>query len=238
MTEEPNQAELPTSSLPWWDYWFSSVNGQKCYLRFLLRNAVHQDLRADCCQSPIPTPTMWLSLADSPSDPEDFPGSSWGKTQVGLLGSVPQPRGDGYSLWALFLHWRNYRLRGTLSVLHYASLGEGWCGQSVSSSFHPSNAVLLGLWGSGRVLQSHPPLISGIFTMVSYLWTVVSWSSCEEDWCWQEPILSSAQQHSQLYSTELRSCKQRPTPRNYHCSKQVEASSVALCFHFIVQDGW
>lgn len=58
----------------------------------------------------------------------------------------------------------------------------GWVMQSeCSHSFYPSNAVLLGLrgaWGGGA---SASPLCSGIFTMVSCLWVLASWS-CEGDW--------------------------------------------------------
>lgn len=92
-----------TSSLPWWDYWFSSVNGQKCYLRFLLRNAVHQYLRADCWQSPTPTPAMWLSLADSPSDPEDFPVVLMRQNPSGPPRECPTTQGRGiFTLGSLF----------------------------------------------------------------------------------------------------------------------------------------
>lgn len=66
---------------------------------------------------------------------------------------------------------------GPSQVWPCACLGRGQCSLECSSSHYPYIRVLLDLCGSTGYFTS--PLCSGIFIIMSCLWTVASWSSCE-----------------------------------------------------------
>lgn len=67
-----------------------------------------------------------------------------------------------------FSNWRNYRLRKDPLVPQCADLEEGQWNKNIVSS-----------------------PVFGIFTVVSYLWIVANWSSCEGNWSHGWPMLPS-----------------------------------------------
>lgn len=76
-----------------------------------------------------------------------------------------------------FPHWGNCRPRRTLSVWPCACLGDGLCCPSVVVliSFQPGPSWSLWSRKGGSV-------VSGIFTIMSCLWTAASLFFCEGDW--------------------------------------------------------
>lgn len=161
---------------PWSDRATDSIL-QMCrnsWLGFLLQ-WLHQDLSAGWCKacptSCLPDPSGWTLWI-----PPVIPMS---RTWVGLWWSVLQPWVSWVSTFGSL-----FPLEKALWVQRCADLGKGWCGQTAPLTF------LMLSFSINGVLQSHPQIL-GFFTVVSYLWTVASWSSGEKDRCRESPMQPS-----------------------------------------------
>ena len=142
------------------------------------RNIVHQDLRTGCSKPCSPFPSLsglqhWRSEV-SPNDPIKWELNKLNKPPrkhhpvLGMLDDHP-----GFS----FTNWRNCGpMKGFLLWLLTAL----WQGQCSQSGCYPSNTVLFSLCGPGDA--SVPLSHSGINTIMSWLWIIASWSSCDGDW--------------------------------------------------------
>lgn len=84
---------------------------------------------------------------------------------------------------------KKYRPTWALSVAVLCQPGGETMWSECSCSCHPSSAVFFGLCGTGGASTS--PLRSSIFIVMSCLWIVASWSSCEEDWSQHQHIVPS-----------------------------------------------
>ena len=95
-------------------------------------------------------------------------------------GSVPQCWESWMSIWAPSSPWRNHRLVGGWGLMQCcAGLWEGCCGQSAAAPLTLLMWYFLISEVRGETLQSHLPPAFWVFTMVSCLWIVTIWLSCE-----------------------------------------------------------
>lgn len=167
LTRDPNQAGLPTTLPGQAGHLLCSTSGQSRWPVTLLGrsckwNVVHQDMSAGRCE---PCPLLGLYGIWSPVfEPRRFPQkSSWGRSWVGLPGSIPQCWGRWMSTSGSLSLWRNRGAREEegeglvrLPLQRSTSLEEGRCGPGEIAP--PSNAVLLSLCVLG-VFQRCPQVV-------------------------------------------------------------------------------
>ena len=161
----------------------SKASGWGYYLDTVGMDLVWQDSRTGCCKLLPAFPTQSDSLADSPAIPMGWDQSSGSP----IMGSA------GCSSWVLFSHWRNQRVRGKLSAWCCTGLREGKCGQYV-------DAVYFDLCSAGGRFTLPLPLCSRILSVVSCSWRTGSFSSCEEEWSQEWPMLPTWWRHFLLLS--------------------------------------
>lgn len=126
-----------------------------------------QDSCADCCK-PFPSSSsqshsQWLSIIHISLQ------SSWDESRVGAPIMWPTMLGELVVLpWALHSHWRNWSLRGGLSMWSCIGMGKRRCSQCVTTSL---NLLLQTVLVSvvHRVASGSPPC-SRSFSVVSYSW--------------------------------------------------------------------
>lgn len=179
------RSESDRSTLCWvpWSECIPDLVLQSCWLGLLPGHARYELslLRSTCWPlqaSPLfsiavrfPVVETWILLS-----PLWWKIRVWAPTMLG---------GDGCPSWVLFSYWRNWRLRGDLSVWCSAGLGEGQYGHCVvtSSTLLMQSFDLCGAGGT-----SATPTCSRILSVVSCFLIVVN-CACEKEQSGEELML-------------------------------------------------
>ena len=154
------------------DHWLGSADGQVEPHGHWYKHECDSP-RSDCTFSPLLSDPQWSSPTDSHND------SPWCKIQVSLPGSVSKAEGSKMSILLSFLTGETVGPgKPSLGVV-LCRYKEQQCPRSETSILH----LLMQSFSISVVQKVTSASLpgSGIFTVVSCLWIVASWSSCEGD---------------------------------------------------------
>lgn len=130
----------------------------------VMRKAVCQDLRANCCK-PHPLFLLQSFSADPQSlSPADFLSNPWEAKPWWVPEKHPAIVGELDVHFVLFLsNWENCRPWGAL-IWHHSGFGKGSCSKGVPTPPYSFSEVFLGLYGPGFASASF--LDSGFHNVV------------------------------------------------------------------------